>query len=113
TAVINEAERNNVRVMCVDTDAGGSARSSAVCLDAEVSGRLAAELMGSFVPAGSRVAMITGMLRTEAHGKNTKGFCKAFPTFCEGGKVLEVVEAHDDERESFEKFSQLLERHTG
>jgi LacI family transcriptional regulator len=111
TPVINEVERNNVRVMCVDTDAAESARSSVVCLDAEVSGRLAAELMGSFVAAGSRVAMITGMLRTETHGKNTKGFCESFPRFCEGGRVVEVVEAHDDEQEAFDKFSELLERH--
>jgi LacI family transcriptional regulator len=108
--IINEAERSNIRVMCVDTDAAGSSRSSVVCVDAEVSGRLAAELMASFVPAGSEVAMITGMLQTEAHSQNTKGFCDAFPLYCDGGKVVEVVEAHDDEEEALRKFSAVLQQ---
>jgi LacI family transcriptional regulator len=111
TPVINEAEKNNIRVMCVDTDAVGSARSSVVCLDAEVSGRLAGELMGSFVATPSEVALITGMLRTETHRKNTKGFCDSFPKFCPGGTVAEVVEAHDDQEEAFHKFSELLASH--
>ena len=101
TAVINEAERQNIRVICVDTDAPASLRSSVVCVNAEVSGSVAAELLGGMVPPGSEVAVVTGMLHTEDHRKKAEGFA-AFPQYCPEGKVAEIVEAHEDEDEAFQ-----------
>lgn len=111
TPVIDEAERRNIRVICVDTDAPASARSSAVCVNAAVSGSVAAELLGAMVPAGSQVAVVTGMLQTENHRRKTETFQEAFPQFCPGGRVAEVIEAHDDEDEAFHKCFALLERY--
>jgi LacI family transcriptional regulator len=111
TPSINEAERKDIRVICVDTDAPASRRSSVVCLNVEVGGRLAAELMSKFVSPGSQVAVITGLLQVEAHRKKAESFCGSYSQFCKGGKVLEVVEAHDHEAEAFEKCSTLLERY--
>lgn len=107
--VIDDAERRNVRVICVDTDAPASSRSSAVCVNAAVSGSVAAELLGAMIPAGSEVAVVTGMLQTENHRKKTVGFQEAFPQFCPGGRVAEIIEAHDDEDEAFQKCFALLE----
>ncbi len=109
--VIDEAERRNVRVICVDTDAPGTQRSTAVCVDAEVSGNLAAELMGGFVPAGASVAVVTGMLATEDHRRKTQAFLDTWPQFSGGGSVVEVIEAHEDEEEGFQKCYELLSRH--
>jgi len=111
THSINEAERKNVRVICVDTDAPASRRSSVVSMNVEVGGRLAAELMSKFVSPGSHVAVITGILQVEAHRKKAESFCHSYADFCKGGKVLEVAEAHDDEAEAFEKCSTLLKRY--
>ncbi|HSB13218.1 MAG TPA: LacI family DNA-binding transcriptional regulator [Bryobacteraceae bacterium] len=108
--VINEAERRNIRVICVDTDAPASIRSSAVCVNATVSGRVAAELLGAMIPAGSSVAVVTGMLHIEDHSKKAEGFQEAFPQFCQGGRVAEIVEGHEDEDEAFQKCFALLER---
>jgi LacI family transcriptional regulator, galactose operon repressor len=107
---IDEAERRNIRVICVDTDAPASRRSSVVCLDAELSGRLAADLMAKFAGPGSTVAVITGMVQVESHRKSTQSFYEAYPQFCLGGKVIEVVEAHEDEDEAFQKCFDLLAR---
>ncbi|MBZ5596387.1 MAG: substrate-binding domain-containing protein [Acidobacteriia bacterium] len=111
TPVINEAERRGIRVICVDTDAPASRRSTAVCVDAEASGRVAAELLGGMVPVGSQVAIVTGMLHIEDHRRKTESFLGAYPRFCSEGVVAEVIEAHDDEDEAFQKCFALLERH--
>lgn len=107
--IINEAERLGIRVICVDTDAPGSSRSAVVGVDATVSGRLAAELMGRFLQPGSRVAIVTGTLQVNHHRKKTEGFCGLFPQLCESGSVIDVIEAHDNEEEAFRKCFALLE----
>jgi len=109
--VIDAAERNGTRVICVDTDAPGTSRSTVVCVNAEVSGRLAAELMGRFVKPQAEVAIITGMLQVEHHSNKTKGFCDLFPQLCQGGRVLKILEAHDNEEEAFQKTCALLDTH--
>jgi LacI family transcriptional regulator len=108
TPVIDAAEANGVRVVCVSTDAPESKRSGLVCVEPRLNGLLAGELMGKFVPARAQVAVITGMLGTENHARKTDGFVDAFPRNSGGGKVVEVIEAHEDPGESFRKASALL-----
>ncbi len=113
TPLINRAEKQNVRVICITTDAPRSRRSSVVCVDPELNGRLAAELMAKFVPPGSEVAMITGMLTTEEHRLKAKGFCAGFKKDCMNGKIAAVLEAHESEKESYRKTCELLASHRG
>jgi LacI family transcriptional regulator len=75
-----------------------------------LNGSLAGELMGKFVPQGSKVAIIAGMLTTEDHRKKTDGFSESFPRHCSGGKIVSVIEGHEDEDESFQKTFDLLRR---
>ena len=112
TPVIDAAEKKGIRVICVATDAPASHRSSVVCVNPEINGRIAGELMGHFLPPRSRVAIVTGMLKTEDHLQKVHGFSEVFPRMCKGGEVVEVLEGHDDEDETFVKCSQLLERRT-
>jgi len=106
--LIDDAEEKGIRVVCVSTDAPESRRSSIVCVEPWLNGRLAGELMGKFVPRGSRVAVVAGMLNTEDHRKKTDGFSEAFPRHCPGGKIASVIEGHEDEDESFQKTFDLL-----
>ncbi|MGA2077695.1 MAG: LacI family DNA-binding transcriptional regulator [Terriglobia bacterium] len=108
--LINEAEKRNIRVVCVVSDAPDSLRSSAVCVDPDLAGRLAAELTARFVAPGAKAAVITGFLQTEQHRNLTEGFCRGFPEYCEGGQVIEVLEGHEDDDETFQKCLDLLER---
>src|SRR5262249_3386763 len=80
--LIDAAEEQNVRVICITTDAPNSRRSGMVGVDPELSGRLAAELMARFVPRDSRVAMITGMLSAEEHRLKWDGFRKGYDEDC-------------------------------
>ncbi len=110
TPLIDAAEKKNVRVVCVDTDAPASTRSTVVSVNAEIAGKLAAELMASFVGPESEVAIITGMLETQDHAKKTEGFTSLYPQLSRGGRVIEVVEAHEEEEEAFQKCFALLQR---
>jgi LacI family transcriptional regulator len=110
TPLIDEAEEKDVRVVCVSTDAPESHRSSIVCVEPRLNGCLAGELMGKCVPPGSKVAVVAGMLSTEDHRKKTDGFSEGFLRHCPEGKIISVVEGHEDEEESFRKTSDLLRR---
>ena len=109
-SLIAEAEKRRIHVLCVSSDAPESARSTVIGVDPELNGRCAAELMAKFVPANSRVAIVTGMLQVEDHCRKTKGFCEAFPSFCKGGNVVEIIENHEDEEEARQKCAALLNR---
>ena len=106
--LIDSAEANGIRVVCVSTDAPGSRRSTVICVEPWLNGCLAGELMGKFVAPGSKVAVVAGMLSTEDHRRKTDGFSDAFPRHCPGGKIVRVVEGHEDEDESFQKTFDLL-----
>jgi LacI family transcriptional regulator len=110
TPLINDAEQNGIPVVCVSTDAPDSRRSTVVCVEPFLNGCLAGELMGKLLPPGSKVAVIVGMLTAEDHRKKTDGFSDTFPKHCTGGKVVAVVEGHEDEDESFQKTFDLLRR---
>lgn len=109
TPIIDAAEEKNIRVVCVDTDAPASRRSAVVCINTEVSGKLAAELMSSIVAQKSTVAVLTGMLNIDARAKMTRSFCELYPQLSDGGEVLKVIEAHEDEEEAFQKSYVLLQ----
>ena len=88
TPLIDVAEENGVRVVCVSTDAPGSQRSCIVCVEPRLNGLIAGELMSKFVAPGSNVAIITGMLKTVDHREKAEGFTKSFSEFCSGGCVI-------------------------
>jgi LacI family transcriptional regulator len=106
--LIDEAEQKGIRVVCVSTDARESRRSSIVCVEPSLNRRLAGELMGKFVPPGSKVAVVAGMLSAEDHRQKTAGFSEAFPRHCAGGQIASVIEGHEAEDESFQKTFDLL-----
>lgn len=110
TPLIDAAAKKGVKVVCVASDAPASARSTIVCVDPEVGGTLAAELLGRFVAPASQVAVITGMLQTEDHRRKTEGFRGAFSQYSKGGEVVEVVEGHESDEETFQKCLDLFEK---
>jgi LacI family transcriptional regulator len=109
--LIDSAEEQNVRVVCITTDAPNSKRSAMVGVDPELSGRLAAELMARFVQPESRVAVITGMLSAEEHRLKSDGFRKGYHEDCSNSGEVEVLEAHESEDESYRKTCDLLEQY--
>jgi len=108
TPLINDAEKDDIRVVCVSTDAPASRRSCIVCVEPRLNGLLAGELMAKFAAPGSKVAIITGMLKTVDHREKAEGFTKSFSQYCRGGSVIATIEGHEDADESYRKTRKLL-----
>jgi LacI family transcriptional regulator len=108
--LINDAEENDIRVVCVSTDAPASRRSCIVCVEPRLNGLLAGELMAKFAAPGAKVAIITGMLKTVDHREKAEGFTKSFREYCPGGSVAATIEGHEDADESYRKTRKLLKR---
>jgi LacI family transcriptional regulator len=108
--LIHQAEKHNIRVLCISSDAPGTDRSGVVCVDPVVSGQLAGELMSRLLPPNSGVAVVTGLSDTEDHRKKVQAFSEMFLHLSPSGKISEVVEGHDDEDETFQKVYDLLSR---
>lgn len=113
TPLIDSAEENGVRVVCVSTDAPDSHRSCLVCVEPRLNGLMAGELMARFVPPHSTAAIITGMLKTVDHRQKADGFTASFTEYCEGGAVVATIEGHEDPQESFRKTRKLLKHFPG
>ena len=110
TPLIDTAEDKGIRIVCVSTDAPASRRSSVVAIEPRLNGLIAGELMANFVPAGSRVAIVTGMLRTVDHHEKVEGFTASFLRQSDGGQVVAIIEGHEQPDESFRKTRQMLKR---
>jgi LacI family transcriptional regulator len=109
TSLIDAAEQRGTRVVCVSTDAPFSRRSSVVCIEPRLNGLIAGELMAQFLPPGSKVAIVTGMLKTIDHRDKADGFAASFRERSPANHVVSVIEAHEHADESFRKTKQLLE----
>jgi LacI family transcriptional regulator len=103
--LIDSAEADGIRVVCVSTDAPRSKRSSVVNVDPRLNGAIAGELMSNFIPGG-KAAILTGMLQTVDHREKAEGFRRFFES--RGGQVIATIEAHEHPEESFRKTSALL-----
>jgi LacI family transcriptional regulator len=111
TPLINAAEEQDVRVVCVSTDAPGSQRSCIVCVEPRLNGLIAGELMAKFVAPHAQTAIITGMLKTVDHREKAEGFISCFTQHCDGGAVVDTIEGHEDPDESYRKTRKLLARY--
>lgn len=109
TPLIDEAEKRNVRVICLDSDAPTSRRSTVVRIDVEVVGKMAAELMCGFVDPKSDVAIIGGLSQVEAHAKKNESFCALYSQLSGGGKVATIIEVCGGEQEAFQACFKLLQ----
>ncbi len=107
---IQQAASRGIPVVCVATDAPGTSRLASISVDPLINGSLAGELMGQFLPPGSKVLVFIGMHATVDHAQKAKGFRRSFQEFCPNGKVAQVIEAHDNEEEAFTKCRKFLQR---
>ena len=111
-SIIEIAEKKkDVRVICLATDDSLSCRSSSISVEPGLNGRLAADLMTKFVQPGAQVAVVTGMVATEDNGKKVNGFSEVFQSDCPTGQIVEVIEGHEDEVETFEKCVAMLRKY--
>ena len=107
-SLIRRADERGISIVCVNTDAPGTARLSAVGVDPVTSGSLVGELMGRFLQGRGRVVLVTGLLATIDHARKLEGFRSTVGEMWSGLEIARVVEAHDDEGEAYRKCRDVL-----
>lgn len=107
---IRTALRARIPVVCVATDAPNSGRLGIVAVDTLASGAVAADLMGRFLGARHGSVAITLFDReiTE-HSEKYAAFAATLRSFYPNLHVLDPIEDHDMEGESYSKCRRLFE----
>lgn len=102
--LIRKASRAKIPVVCVNTDAPGTARLTAVTMDPVFSGSTAAELIGRFAQGKGCVALVTGALETTVHRRQVEAFQSTLATMFPDMQIAGILEAHDSEEEAYRKM---------
>ncbi len=108
--LIGKISQAGTAVMCVGSDAPGSARIGSVTVDAVVSGGIAAELLSISLPDRASVAMITGELSTMDHAEKLRGFAATLAVQAPHISLLPVLESHENPREAYRLTRALMQR---
>ena len=108
--VIRKLASRGTAVICVASDAPDSARLASVCIDATVSGGIAAELLAMKLPSPADVAVITGDLGTQDHTGKLRGFAAGIGVMAPHLHLLPAVQTHESAEQAYRKTLALLDR---
>jgi LacI family transcriptional regulator len=109
--LIHKATAAGIPVVCVASDAPESERLTAVITDPGTGGAMVGELLTRFLPPKSKCAVITGDLSTVDHREKVGGFRRALAEYGGGLELTAIAEAHDDEREGYQRTCAILREH--
>lgn len=108
---INRLWEQGIPTVTFNTDIENSRRIAYVGSNYERSGATAAGLLRLMTHGAVNIGIITGSSGILCHTKRIAGFTSALQPYCKQIHITEVVEAHDDEQESYEKTTRLLTEH--
>jgi LacI family transcriptional regulator len=99
-----------IPVVCVASDAPHSPHLASVCVDAYVSGGIAAELLAIRLAQQGSVAVVTGDLTTQDHAEKLRGFAAALAVMAPHLQLLPAVESHEQPEQAYRETLSLLAR---
>ena len=108
---MRRASRSRVPVVCVATDAPHTGRLAVVSIDAEGSGALAADLMGTFLQGTGKVAATMSAMAINEHAEKYHSFQTVLHKLYPEIELEEPIEDHDVESEAYEKCRGLFTQH--
>lgn len=108
---INELYEAGIPVVTLNTDIENSRRIAYVGSHYTRSGETAAGLMHLMTHGDVNVGIITGSSRILCHTERIAGFSSAIKRYNSNMRIVEVIENHDDELESYEKTTRMLTAH--
>ena len=108
---IDEMTDRKIPVVTVNTDIEGSKRLAYVGSDYFQSGRIAAGLFGLMLKEHTKLAIVTGSSNILCHSERIRGFQEVAEHDYPNIQIVEIVENHDDEFESYSCTKELLEKH--
>jgi LacI family transcriptional regulator len=102
---------SKVPVVCVVTDAPESGRVGVVTIDTEVSGSLAADLMGRFLQGRGKIAVTVSDAQITEHAEKYGAFENTIETLYPEMALVGPIEDHDLEGEAYAKSRELFSTH--
>jgi LacI family transcriptional regulator len=105
------ARAPGVPVVCVATDAPDSGRVALVSVDTQVSGSLAADLLGRFCRSAGPVAVTMSARDISEHAEKHDAFASTLTSLHPGMTLVDAIEDHDIEAETYAKSRALFTRH--
>ncbi len=109
-SILRKFSERGTLVVCVASDAPHSPRFATVCVDATVSGGVAAELLSMKLPLPAAVAVVTGGLETQDHTEKLRGFAAGLAVMAPHLSLLPAVETHDSPEQAYFEALALLDR---
>jgi len=108
---INQLYENGIPVVTLNTDIENSKRIAYVGSHYTKSGATAAGLLHLMTHGEVYIGVITGSSNILCHTERIAGFTQTMQPYSDRIHIVDIVEAHDDEIESYEKTSRLLTAH--
>ncbi len=108
---IDELDEMGIPVVTFNTDIENSRRLAYVGSNYIKSGATAAGLMRLMTHGDVNIGIITGSSNILCHTERIAGFSDILKPYAGHMHIIDIVETHDDEIESYEKTTQLLNAH--
>lgn len=110
-AAVDAATRRGIAVMTLVSDLPGSGRRHFIGIDNVAAGRTAASLLGRFLPAGGKLAVIAGSLHLRDHIERFEGFATTLAAEFPRLVIVGPLEGHDEADATENVVSALLAAH--
>ncbi len=108
---INELYERNIPVVTLNTDIENSKRIAYVGSHYRKSGATAAGLLKLMLNKNVNIGIITGSSDILCHTERIAGFMDSLKPYSDQMHITSVIEAHDDDIESYEQTLHLLQSH--
>lgn len=108
---INRLHDEGIPVITLNTDIENSRRIAYVGSHYTRSGETAAGLMNLVTHGDVNIGIITGSSNILCHTERIAGFTSSLRQYGDRIKIVDIIENHDDESESYKKTTQLLTGH--
>ena len=108
---VDNATRRGIAVMTLVSDLPDSQRRLFIGIDNVAAGRTAASLLGRFLPAGGKLAVIAGSLHLRDHADRLKGFTAGIAAEFSQLELIGPAEGHDERPQTQSLVSELLLAH--
>lgn len=112
-AAVARAAARGLKLIALVSDLPGSARHGFVGIDNRAAGRIAASLMGRFVPQGGTIGMVAGSLELIDHAERIRGFSDIVAAEFPELALVGPIEGQDEFTATYEKSLKLFDAHPG
>lgn len=109
-SISDTAKQERKPIVFVATDAPRLHRIGSVSVDANISGSVAADLLGRFIQKSRTVAAVIGDRRIQDHADKLRGFAASLATLSPHLALLPAIESHESSKDAYQATLSLIEK---